>query len=112
MIERGVGPVIVGRAGSSDLIRLQAFLTRSSYPHLVLGRASPRGKQMTNTLGLPQAALPIVICPCGSVIKRPTNAEAGAWLGITPTLKSGALYDVAIVGSGPAGLAAGVSAVS
>jgi thioredoxin reductase (NADPH) len=112
MIERGVGPVIVGRTGSSDLIRLQAFLTRSSYPHLVLDSASPRGEQMIQTLGLPEADLPIVICPCGSVIKRPTNAEAGAWLGITPTLKSGAVYDVAIVGSGPAGLAAAVYAAS
>ncbi len=46
------------------------------------------------------------------MLKRPSNEEASAWLGITPTLKTDTLYDVAVIGSGPAGLATAVYAAS
>ncbi len=53
-----------------------------------------------------------MICPNGSLLKRPTDAEAGARLGITPELDPERVYDVAVVGAGPAGLAAAVYAAS
>jgi thioredoxin reductase (NADPH) len=112
LMERGVGPVLLGRAGSSELLRLQAFLTRSAYPHLVLDCASERGRQLLNDLALPPEDLPLLVCACGRILKRPSNEEAGAWLGITPTLKADDLYDVAVIGSGPAGLATAVYAAS
>ena len=92
LLERGVGPVLLGRAGSAGILRLQGFLTRSGYPHLVLDCASERGGQMISDLDLPPEDLPLLICPCGRVLKRPSNEEAGAWLGITPKLSEGALY--------------------
>jgi thioredoxin reductase (NADPH) len=110
--ERGVGPVLLGRAGSAEILRLQAFLTRNTYPHMVLNCASERGRQMLNDLALPPEDLPLLICPCGRLLKHPSNEEAGAWLGITPTLRADALYDVAVIGSGPAGLATAVYAAS
>jgi thioredoxin reductase (NADPH) len=112
LLERGVGPILLGRAGSADLLRLQAFLTRSSYPHMVLDCASERGSRLIRDLALPPEELPLLVCPCGRVLKRPSNAEAGAWLGITPTLNKDAVYDVAVIGSGPAGLATAVYAAS
>jgi thioredoxin reductase (NADPH) len=112
LLERGVGPVLLGRAGSAELLRLQAFLTRNGYPHLVLNCASERGRQLLDDLALPPEDLPLLICACGRVLKRPTNEEASAWLGITPTLRTGTLYDVAVIGSGPAGLATAVYAAS
>jgi thioredoxin reductase (NADPH) len=112
LLERGVGPVLLGRAGSSDILRLQAFLSRNAYPHLVLDCAGERGRQLIDDLKSPEADLPLLVCACGKVLKRPTNEEAGAWLGITPTLEAGVVYDVAVVGSGPAGLAAAVYAAS
>jgi thioredoxin reductase (NADPH) len=112
LLERGVGPILIGRAGSTDLLRLQGFLTRSGYPHLVLSCASERGRQILDTLDLPAEDLPLLICACGRVLKRPSNEAAGAWLGITPKLKENALYDVAVIGSGPAGLATAVYAAS
>jgi thioredoxin reductase (NADPH) len=111
-MERGVGPVLLGRAGSAEILRLQAFLTRSTYPHLVLSCASERGRQLIDDLALPPEDLPLLICPCGRVLKRPSNEEAAAWLGITPTLGADTLYDVAVIGSGPAGLATAVYAAS
>ncbi len=103
---------MLGRAGSAELLRLQGFLTRSAYPHLVLNCASERGRQLINDLDLPAEDLPLLICACGRVLKRPSNEEAAAWLGITPKLSEDAVYDVAIIGSGPAGLATAVYAAS
>lgn len=110
--ERGVGPILLGRAGSPDLLRLQTFLRRNAYPHLVLDCSSERGRQMIEALSLPSGDLPILVCACGRVLKRPSNEEAGVYLGITPTLRSEELYDVAVVGAGPAGLATAVYAAS
>jgi thioredoxin reductase (NADPH) len=112
LIERGVGPVLVGQAGCADLLRLQAFFTRSGYPHLVIESGSERGHEVISHLHLPPEDLPILICACGNILKRPSNEEAGAWLGITPTLNTDDVYDVAVVGSGPAGLATAVYAAS
>ena len=110
--ERGVGPILLGRAGSADLLRLETFLRRNTYPHLVLDCSSERGRQMIEALNLPAGDLPILVCSCGRVLKRPSNEEAGVWLGITPTLRSEELYDVAVIGAGPAGLATAVYAAS
>jgi thioredoxin reductase (NADPH) len=112
LLERDVGPVLLGRAGSADLLRLQAFLTRNAYPHFVLDCASERGRQLIKDLALPPGDLPILVCPSGRVLRRPSNEETGIWLGITPTLKGDDLYDVAVVGAGPAGLATAVYAAS
>jgi thioredoxin reductase (NADPH) len=93
-------------------LRLQAFLTRHAYPHLVLDCSSERGRQLINELAVPPEDLPLLICPDGRLLKRPSNEEAGAWLGITPKLTADALYDVVVIGSGPAGLATAVYAAS
>ncbi|HVO48526.1 MAG TPA: FAD-dependent oxidoreductase [Steroidobacteraceae bacterium] len=112
LLEQGIGPVLLGRAGSADILRLQSFLSRNTYPHMVLDCASERGRQLINDLALPAEDLPILICPCGRVLKRPTNEAAGAWLGITPSLRTEQVYDVAVIGAGPAGLATAVYAAS
>jgi thioredoxin reductase (NADPH) len=112
LMEAGLGPVLLGPPGDGDLIRLEAFLNRSAYPHLTLDAASERGQTVIREFGLRAEDLPLMICPCGRVLRRPTNEEAGAWLGITPTLTPGATYDVVVVGSGPAGLATAVYAGS
>jgi thioredoxin reductase (NADPH) len=110
--ERGVGPILLGRAGSADLLRLETFLRRNTYPHVVLDCSSERGRQMIEALSLPPGDLPILVCACGRVLKRPSNEEAGVYLGITPTLRTEELYDVAVIGAGPAGLATAVYAAS
>jgi thioredoxin reductase (NADPH) len=111
LLERGVGPVLLGRAGSPDLLRLQTFLRRNTYPHLVIDCSSERGRQMIEALNLPAQDLPLLVCACGRVLKRPSNEEAGVWLGITPDLPD-EIYDVTVIGAGPAGLATAVYAAS
>ena len=112
LMEAGVGPVVLGRAGSAALLRLQGFLARSAYPHFVLDCGSDRGRQLISDLALPAEDLPLIICPCGRVLKHPSNEEAAAWLGITPEIAADTLYDVAVIGAGPAGLATAVYAAS
>ena len=70
------------------------------------------GRAMVERLGVLPAELPLMVCPNGTVLKCPTEAEAGICLGITPELDPGKVYDVAVVGAGPAGLAAAVYAAS
>ena len=41
---------------------------------------------MVERLGVPPADLPLMLCPNGTVLRRPSDAEAGACLGITPDL--------------------------
>ena len=67
---------------------------------------------MVERSGVLPEELPLLVCPNGTILKRPTDAEAGAILGITPELDPERVYDVAIVGAGPAGLAAAVYAGS
>ncbi len=114
LIEQGSGgTVIVGVPGSPDIVRLQGFLTRSGYPNIVLDAASDEeGRALVERIGVLRADLPLVVCPNGKVLKRPSDVEVAACLGITPDLDPDMVYDVAIVGAGPAGLAAAVYAAS
>jgi thioredoxin reductase (NADPH) len=107
------GSILLGRPGAPDLVRLQGFLARNSYPCTVLDvLADEEGRAVAERFGVRPEELPLMICPDGTVLKRPSNAEAGACLGITPDLDPQMLYDVAVVGAGPAGLATAVYAAS
>jgi thioredoxin reductase (NADPH) len=107
--EGGVGAVLVGTPGTPELVRLQGFLGRNGYPYTVLDSSTDaEARALLERTGTLPEDLPILVCPSGSLLKRPTDAEAGACLGITPRLDAEKVYDVAIVGAGPAGLAAAV----
>jgi thioredoxin reductase (NADPH) len=111
--EGGAGSVLVGNPGTPDLIRLQGFLGRNGYPYAVLdASAEDGGRAMVERLGILPEELPLLLCSNGTVLKRPTDAEAAACLGITPELDPETVYDVAVVGAGPAGLATAVYAGS
>ncbi len=109
----GAGTILIGVPGSPEIVRLQGFLTRSGFPNLVLDAATDaEGRAMIERTGLLPHELPLVVCPSGALLKNPTEAEVASCVGITPDLDPNMLYDVAIVGAGPAGLAASVYAAS
>ena len=106
------GSVLVGRPGDSDLNRLENFLRRNGYPYTVLSADDEEGRTVMDRFGVLPEELPIMLCPNGTLLKRPTDAEAGICLGLTPDLDPAKIYDVAVVGAGPAGLATAVYAGS
>jgi len=111
--EGGAGTILIGAPDSPDIVRLQNFLTRSGYPNLTLNAASDaEGKALVERIGVLPEELPLVVCPNGHMLRRPSNGEVATCLGMTPALDPATLYDVAIVGAGPAGLAAAVYAAS
>lgn len=109
----GAGSVLIGRPNMPDLIRVEGFLRRNGYPYTVLDATNDAdARAVVERFGVTPEDLPLLLCPDGSMLKRPSDAEAGMYLGITPELNPDAIYDVAIVGAGPAGLAAAVYAGS
>lgn len=113
LLDEGAGSVLIGPAGNASLSRLQGFLTRNAFPYIVLDASTDgEGRALIERLGILHAELPLMVCPNGTVLKNPSDADAAACLGMTPDLTPGKIYDVAIVGAGPAGLAAAVYAAS
>jgi thioredoxin reductase (NADPH) len=114
LIEAGAGgPVIVGHAGSADVLRLQNFLSRNGHPHQRLDPdADAEAKALIERFHLDPGQLPIVICPGGQVLRNPGENELARCIGLVRAIDPNRVYDVAIVGAGPAGLAAAVYAGS
>jgi thioredoxin reductase (NADPH) len=111
--EGGSGSLLIGHQNSPDLLRIQGFLARAGYPYSVLDvEADEEARAAVERFGVLEVELPLMICPNGALLKRPSDAEAGACLGITPELDPNKIYDVAVVGAGPAGLAAAVYGAS
>lgn len=108
----GAGSVMVGEPSAPDLVRLQEFLARNGYPCTVLDATEADGRAVVERFGVLPSELPILLCPNGTLLRRPTNDEAAGCLGITPEIDPDKVYDVAVVGAGPAGLAAAVYAAS
>jgi thioredoxin reductase (NADPH) len=114
LIQTGAGgPVLIGVPGSAGMVRLQGFLTRNGNPHTVMNPALEAAAAEVMKLEAPTAdELPLVVCPDGSVLKCPSEQELARRLGLYPTLDPAHVYDVVIVGAGPAGLATAVYAAS
>ncbi len=114
LIETGAGgPVLIGSAGTPDLVRLQGFLTRNAIPLQVLDPADDRDAAALLERYAPRSAgLPLVVCPNGTVLDNPTEVELARSLGMLGVDHPDRTYDVAIVGAGPAGLATAVYAAS
>lgn len=114
LIQSGAGgPLLVGRAASAKIVRLQNFLLRNAFPHYLLDPDEhPEARQMLDQFGVTPDALPIVICPSGEVLHDPSEAAVARCIGLLRDIDPKHIYDLAIVGAGPAGLAAAVYAAS
>ena len=113
LIETGAGgPVLMARSESPELQRVQNFLSRNARPHQVVDVA--RNGDAAALLEQYGAALAdvLVVCPDGSVLLNPTEGELARSLGMLDSAAHDELFDVAVVGAGPAGLAIAVYAAS
>jgi thioredoxin reductase (NADPH) len=114
LISEGLGNVVVlGSQHSSNTLRLREFLTRNGHPHGYVDLDSDKASQeLLDRFDIKLEDIPVVICSGKSVLRNPTNQKLAECLGITGHIDQHRTYDVAIVGAGPAGLAAAVYAAS
>jgi thioredoxin reductase (NADPH) len=107
------GPVIVGRSENGDVLRLRGFLRRNGHPHTQLDpETDAEAKALIERFQVDPGQLPIVLCPGGELLRNPSEVELARCIGLVGPIDPEHVYDVAIVGAGPAGLAAAVYAGS
>ena len=114
LLETGAGgPVIVGRPDNGDVLRLEGFLRRNGHPHQTLNpETDAEAKVLIERFHVDASQLPIVLCPGGQLLRNPSEGELARCIGMVGTIDPNRLYDVVVVGAGPAGLATAVYAAS
>jgi len=114
LLESGIsGAVVVGSTGSSDVLRLAGFLARNGHPHTELDPDTDVSvRALVDRFHLDLRDLPVVLCPNGRVLRNPTEVQLASCLGLVRTVDTSRTYDLAVVGAGPAGLAAAVYGAS
>jgi thioredoxin reductase (NADPH) len=106
------GPVLIGQPQSPGLLRLQNFLGRNAQPHQVLDPLTDAGAGMLFGQHDVAEGDVLVVLPDGAVLVNPSVDALARSLGMLDMAERDELYDVAIVGAGPAGLATAVYAAS
>jgi thioredoxin reductase (NADPH) len=113
LLESGGGPVIIGHADDGDVLRLEGFLARNGHPHQRLDPDTDScAKIWVERFHVEPSQLPIVLLPHGQMLRNPSEGELARGLGLVRPIDPTRVYDVAIIGAGPAGLAAAVYAAS
>jgi thioredoxin reductase (NADPH) len=102
------GLQLVGYQFSPQSHELKDFLAGNLFPYQWLDiESDPRAEELLNQNSLCRDDLPVVSFADGTVLAHPSLSDLGTKLGLQPKAKA-ELYDLAIVGAGPAGLAAAV----
>jgi thioredoxin reductase (NADPH) len=107
----GVLVTVIGDEPSARVHELRDVLTRGNLAFGFYPSDSPEGQAALHRLGVSEPAGPVVSLDTGAVLVNPTNAQVAEALGLE-VRPAGQVYDVVIVGAGPAGLAAAVYAAS
>lgn len=107
------GVTIVGSARAPDVHRLRSFLNRNAHPYRLLDLDSdPAAIEALSGFEVAEAELPMLILPGGGTMRNPDTATLASALGLDNAGQPSAVHDVAVIGAGPAGLAAAVYAAS
>ncbi len=108
-----VGVTIIGSRFSPESHRLRDFATRNLIPFKWLDLESDsHAEAILRELKIPASATPIVLGREGQFYSKPTLEGFARCAGLTVSLNEEHVYDVIVVGAGPAGLAASVYAAS
>jgi thioredoxin reductase (NADPH) len=114
LVAQGIGDVLlIGSIHSASTLRIKQFLTRNGHPfkYLDLDRDADV-RDLLDRFHVDPAEIPVVICRGEAALKNPSNEAIAERLGFNQRIDQQHLRDVVIVGAGPAGLAAAVSAAS
>jgi thioredoxin reductase (NADPH) len=102
---------VIGHRWNQRSWEVRQFLARNQYPFRAFMADEPKGKQLLDAAGVDGLQLPVVITEKGEAIVEPTDGQLAELLGLS-TEPSLPMYDLAVIGGGPAGLASAVYGAS
>lgn len=103
---------IIGSRYSPEAMALRAFATRSRLPHAWIDvEEADDIEALLTSMGVGPEETPVVVTPTG-VLRRPSPEEFAVHLGLAYHPIPGRVFDLVVVGTGPAGLAAAVYGAS
>lgn len=106
---------VLGTRWSSRSYELRDFLARNQVPYqwidVELAATDPEVRRLIASLGPEAETLPLILFPDGQRIAEPSLPEVADKIGLRTHAQTN-FYDLAIIGGGPAGLAAGVYGAS
>ena len=110
------GMRVLANRDARDGHQLDDFLDKNRIPHRLVEFESEQGKALSKRFHLTSRDLPVLITPAGARLRRPSLREVAREAGLLRSLaeenETEIFCDLAIVGAGPAGLAAAVYAAS
>ena len=102
---------VIGHRWNERSWEVRQFLARNQHSFRSFMADEAKGKQLLDAAGLDGYQLPVVITEQGETLVEPTDGELAAMLGLS-TSPSLEMYELAVIGGGPAGLAAAVYGAS
>ena len=102
---------VIGHRWNERSWEVRQFLARNQHSFRSFMADESKGKQLLDAAGLDGYQLPVVITEQGETLVEPTNGELASMLGLS-TSPSLEMYELAVIGGGPAGLAAAVYGAS
>src|SRR5262249_23937173 len=113
LLEIKTGPIILGHASHGDALRLASFLRRNGHPHQLLDvDTDSEAEALIERFHIDTGQLPIVLCPDARSLRNPSEPALARCLGLVKPIDPDLIYDVIVIGAGPAGLATAVYAGS
>jgi thioredoxin reductase (NADPH) len=113
LVQARTGMRIIGSRVSPDTRRLREFAARNRLPHVFLDvDADPAAAKVLDYRGVGANETPIVVMRGGELLRNPSDAELARAAGFGSPPASDVVFDVVVVGAGPAGLAAAVYGAS
>lgn len=107
------GIIVVGDGNAAETMRIERFLTGNGHPHqLIDANSNPGAEVLLQALDVEDDQLPVVFFSDGTTFRKPSNTLLACKLGFDYDLGEAAVCDLAVVGGGPAGLAAAVYGAS
>lgn len=91
---------------------LRDLLTRNALPYGSYDAEGEEGRALLEQLGLESPALPVIVLFNQQVLQDPSNAEIADAFGVSVRPDERELFDLVVIGAGPAGLGAAVYASS
>ncbi|HEV3163951.1 MAG TPA: FAD-dependent oxidoreductase [Isosphaeraceae bacterium] len=107
-----IGLRVIGSRYSHDTFRVRDFLAKNRVPFTWVDvETDPQVDILLKHFGVTEADTPVVACGRKLLLRNPSNRELADVIGIRQTLEQ-TVYDLVVVGAGPAGLAAAVYGAS